>query len=136
MQEYSKVQDSGKREEFSTGSVRDTRVGKGRFDLIPAYALKRVALHFEHGGMKYNSRNWERGQYLSRYLDSSIRHLYSYLGGDRSEDHMAAVAWNALAYMETEKRIECGVLPKELDDVSEIERNLEPMNKELDKLSK
>jgi len=37
-----RVLDSGKREEFSTGSKRDTRDGKGRFDLIPRLPLLRA----------------------------------------------------------------------------------------------
>ena len=32
------IKDSGKREEFQTGSRRDTREGKGRFDLFPPLA--------------------------------------------------------------------------------------------------
>lgn len=33
------LNDSGKREEFSTGAVRDTQEGKGRCDLLPLDAL-------------------------------------------------------------------------------------------------
>ena len=40
------------------------------------------------------------------------------------EDHLAAVAWNALACIETEHRIELGILPKELDDLSELRATL------------
>ena len=35
------LNDSGKREEFSTGAVRDTQEGKGRMDLIPLDCLPR-----------------------------------------------------------------------------------------------
>ncbi len=114
---YDGVNDSGMRETFDTGSKRDTRAGKGRFDLIAPHALKRLAQHYENGAVKYGDRNWEKGQPVSRYLDSAIRHLYDYLAGDRSEDHLAAVAWNAMAAIETEKRVRDGRLPEELDDV-------------------
>jgi len=124
MQEFSEVKDSGKRQEFDTGSKRDTRDGKGRYDLIPAYALSRLARHYENGATKYGDRNWEKGQPLGRYLDSMIRHAFKYLGGSRDEDHLAAVAWNALAYMETEYRIGKGILPPELDDIEPIRRML------------
>lgn len=117
--EYTAVADSGKREEFVTGSVRDTRQGKGRFDLIAPYALKRLAQHYENGARKYGDRNWEKGQYLSRYLDSAIRHLYAYLGGSREEDHLAAAAWNCFAYIETEHRVRDGRLPATLNDMPE-----------------
>lgn len=122
--EFNDVKDSGERQEFETGSKRDTRDGKGRFDLIPPYALTRLARHYENGAKKYGDRNWEKGQPLACYLDSMIRHAYKFLGGSREEDHLAAVAWNALAYIETENRINSGFLPKELDDI-------EPMRKML-----
>ena len=124
MAEFDKVEDSGARQEFNTGSVRDTNVGKGRFDLIPPYALKRLAKHYENGAKKYGDRNWEKGQNLSRYLDSAIRHAYAFLGGSRVEDHLAAVAWNALSYIETEDRINKGLLPKELDDIEPVRKML------------
>ena len=117
---FSEVLDSGKRQEFGTGSVRDTRDGKGRFDLIAPYALKRLAQHYENGAKKYGDRNWEKGQPLSRYLDSALRHLFKYLGGSREEDHIAAVAWNALAFIETEYRVGRGALPQELNDMNEV----------------
>lgn len=118
MTNYSEVKDSGERQEFNTGSVRDTRDGKGRFDLITPIGLKRLAVHYENGARKYGDRNWEKGQPVSRYLDSAIRHLYAYLAGARDEDHLAAVAWNALAAIHTEQRVRDGALPKELDDLN------------------
>jgi len=122
--EFDEVKDSGERQEFETGSKRDTRDGKGRFDLIPPYALTRLARHYENGAKKYGDRNWEKGQPLARYLDSMIRHAYKFLGGSREEDHLAAVAWNALAYIETENRINQGILPKELDDIEPVRKML------------
>jgi hypothetical protein len=124
MAEFDEVKDSGQRQEFETGSKRDTRDGKGRYDLIPAYALSRLARHYENGAKKYGDRNWEKGQPLARYLDSMIRHAYKFLGGSRDEDHLAAVAWNALAYIETEERIKKGILPKELDDIESVRKTL------------
>ena len=114
------VEDSGKRQEFPTGSVRDTREHKGRFDLIAPYALTRLAQHYENGAVKYGDRNWEKGQNLSRYLDSAMRHLVKYLGGSREEDHLAAVAWNVFSYIETEHRISLGFLPIELNDIPDV----------------
>ena len=125
MKEFNEVKDSGKRQEFTTGSKRDTREGKGRYDLIPSYALSRLARHYENGATKYGDRNWEKGQPLARYLDSMIRHAYKFLGGSREEDHLAAVAWNALAYIETEHRIERGILPEELDDIEPVRQMLD-----------
>ena len=120
-QEFNKVQDSGDRREWSTGSVRDIRAGKGRFDLISPIALKRLARHYENGAVKYGDRNWEKGQPLQSYMDSLIRHAYIFLAGDRSEEHLAAVAWNAFALIHTQELIAQGKLPKELDDLPIVE---------------
>jgi len=123
--EFNEVADSGgERQVFDTGSNRDNREGKGRFDLLPAYALLRLARHYENGAKKYGDRNWESGQPLARYLDSMIRHAFKFLSGSRVEDHLAAVAWNALAYIETEHRIEQGVLPADLDDIEPVRKKL------------
>lgn len=103
-------------EEFVTGSVRDSREGKGRFDLISPFALRRLALHFESGARKYGDRNWERGQPLQRYLDSALRHVNCHQAGMRDEDHLIAAAWNLLAHVHTEEMIASGKLPKSLDD--------------------
>jgi hypothetical protein len=116
MAEFKDVKDSGKRQEFNTGSVRDTIKGKGRFDLISPIALTRLAKHYQNGSKKYGDRNWEKGQPICRFLDSAIRHIYKHLEGHRDEDHLAAGAWNLLAAIHTEEMIERGLLPKELDD--------------------
>ncbi len=115
---YNQVEDSGKRQEFNTGSVRDTREGKGRYDLLPPEAIYRLAVHFANGAVKYGDRNWEKGQPLSRYLDSAMRHLFKYLEGSRVEDHLAAAAWNALCCIQTEHWVSTGKLSKELDDMN------------------
>lgn len=114
---YDQVKDSGKRQEFLTGSRRDTQDGKGRYDLISPISLQRLAKHFENGAKKYGDRNWELGQPLTRYLDSAIRHIYCYLEGKRDEDHAIAGAWNLLALVHTEEMIRRGLLPKELNDL-------------------
>ena len=125
MGEFSEVKDSGgKHQEFTTGSKRDNRDGKGRYDLLPPYAIWRLARHYKNGAKKYGDRNWEAGQPLARYLDSMIRHAFKFLSGSRAEDHLAAVAWNALAYIETEHRIEQGILPADLDDIEPVRKKL------------
>lgn len=111
------VKDSGARESFPTGSVRDTRAGKGRYDLLPTRALRRVARHFEAGAAKYGDRNWEKGQPISRYLDSALRHTFNHLEGKQDEDHLAAAAWNILAAIETGERVQAGLLKQSLNDL-------------------
>lgn len=115
--EYDAVNDSGDRREFATGSVRDVRTGKGRYDLISPIGLERLAKHYENGAVKYGDRNWEKGQPLGSYLDSLIRHAINYQKGDRSEDHLSAVCWNAFAMMHTEEMIRQGKLPEDFNDL-------------------
>lgn len=103
--------DSGKREEFSTGSRRDCRTGKGRFDLLPWSAIERVAIHTENGARKYGDRNWEKGQPVARYFDSAMRHLVKFQLSEKSEDHLAAAVWNILAMMWTLDECSNGRLP-------------------------
>jgi len=113
--------DSGKRQEFDTGSVRDTRDGKGRFDLLPPLAMTRLAKHFEAGASKYGARNYERGQPLARFVDSALRHIFKLLEGRLEEDHAAAAAWNMMAFMEIQGRISGGRLSADLDDMPKRE---------------
>lgn len=97
------TKDSGKREQFDTGAVRDTRNGKGRFDLITPYGLKRLADVYERGALKYNDHNWEKGIPISRCMDSALRHLNQYMEGLGDEDHLAAACWNIMATMHFEE---------------------------------
>lgn len=109
--------DSGERQKFDTGSVREPAVGKGRFDLIPAYSILRLAQHYENGAQKYADRNWELGLPLNRFIDSAFRHLNQFLSGDRTEDHLAAIMWNVAGYIWTERKILDGELPDTLWNV-------------------
>jgi len=116
---WKQVKDSGVRENFETGSKRDSRNGKGRFDLLPFYAIQRLARVYENGAIKYGNNNWRLGQPCSRYLDSAIRHLFKAGGGWKDEDHFAQAIWNIAAIIETQKMIELNKAPENLDDLTE-----------------
>jgi hypothetical protein len=111
------IKDSGTRSEFFTGAVRDCQENKGRMDLLPVRAIIELAKHFEAGSNKYGDRNWEKGINLSRYMDSALRHAMKFLRGDRDEPHLEAACWNLMCCLDTMKRIEEGLLPKELNDI-------------------
>jgi hypothetical protein len=81
------------------------------------FVLSRDALHLENGASKYGDRNWEKGQPLSRYYDSAMRHMNKYLMGMRDEDHLAAARWNLAAIIHTEHMISLGLLPENLNDL-------------------
>ena len=116
---WKQVKDSGVRENFETGSKRDSRNGKGRFDLLPFYAIQRLARVYENGAIKYGNNNWRLGQPCSRYLDSAIRHLFKAGSGWKDEDHFAQAIWNIAAIIETQKMIELNKAPENLDDLTE-----------------
>lgn len=118
------LKDSGKREKFKTGAVRDNQEGKGRFDLLPCHAIRRVAKIFEGGARKYESRNWEKGINLCRFLESALRHTFQALNNETDEDHLAQASWNLLCAIETKKWIDDGILPKELDDIPKRQKKL------------
>jgi hypothetical protein len=89
--------DSGEREQFTSGMVRDTQAGKPRYDLIDRAFLKRWAELMARGAQKYGEENWRLANdeaALKRFKASAIRHLFAYLDGDISEDHAVAVAFN------------------------------------------
>lgn len=105
------TKDSGTRQNFETGMVRDTQEGKPRYDLIPPEGLKRLAELYARGAEKYDDDNWKKGQPYSRAYASLFRHLIQWREGDKDEDHLAAVAWNAFALMWYEEN------KPELDDL-------------------
>lgn len=123
--QFDAVKDSGVREEMATGSKRDTRDGKGRFDLISPVVMLRDARHLENGSKKYGDRNWEKGQPLSRCFDSAVRHLFKYLEGFRDEDHLAAARWNIAVMIHVEEMVMRGLLPAGLADLPRYLPDLE-----------
>lgn len=111
------MQDSGERQTFGTGAVRDTAAGKPRIDLQSPFAHERVGAWLAAGAAKYSERNWEKGIPFSRCLASLERHLQAWKAGDRDEDHLAAVVVNAQFLIHYERAIELGLLPSTLDDM-------------------
>jgi hypothetical protein len=105
MTDFTSVKDSGERQEFDTGARRDTQEGKPRFGLIPPYPLYRLAMHYTNGADKYGENNWTKGIPCSRTWESLERHVQAFKDGDDSEDHLAAIAWNAFALMWYIKRM-------------------------------
>lgn len=102
------TKDSGKREEYASGMVRDTQEGKPRFDLLlplgvpyQVQFLTRVAQLLARGAEKYTDRNWEKAdgsEELARFKSSALRHLMQWQADERDEDHAAAVVFNLLAH--------------------------------------
>lgn len=75
---------------------RDTK--RPRHDLIPIEFLDELASIFEEGLEKYGD-SWKKGgdEFLRDCLNHASNHLHLYCNGDRTENHLAKVAWNCLA---------------------------------------
>lgn len=93
-----KVKDSGERETFDSGMVRDTEAGKTDYSLIlDGPMFDRWAEHLTKGAQKYAPRNWMQAsgqEELDRFKRSALRHMLQWFRGDRDEDHAAAVFFN------------------------------------------
>jgi hypothetical protein len=75
---------------------RDTK--RPRHDLIPIEFIDELASIFEEGLTKYGD-SWKKGgdDFLIDCLNHASNHLHLYMSGDRTENHLAKVAWNSLA---------------------------------------
>ena len=96
------VKDSGKREQFSGGMVRDVADDKIDYSLIyDGPMLDRWADHLTKGAKKYAARNWmlaEGDAELRRFKASAARHFRQWMRGDTDEDHAAATFFNINGY--------------------------------------
>lgn len=109
MAEYT-TKDSGARETYASGMVRDVQTGKPRFDLLlpenvpyDQQFLTRCAELLARGAEKYDARNWEKAdshEELDRAKASAFRHFMQWMNGEQDEDHAAAVFYGLL-FVET-----------------------------------
>lgn len=88
---------------FKSGMLREEITGKGRFDLLSPFALRRMALTAEEGTVKYEDRNWERGCPFSEFVNRVLIHLNDYMQGKRDEDHLAHAMWGIQAIIHLEE---------------------------------
>ncbi len=92
------VKDSGQRQEFASGMVRDVTEGKVDYTLLlDGPMLGRWAQLLTQGARKYDKRNWMKAQgqeEYDRFRESALRHMIAWLNGERDEDHAAAVMFN------------------------------------------
>lgn len=101
------TKDSGKREEYDSGMVRDVQENKPRFDLLFTEGVPygeqfftRVAELLGRGAEKYGERNWQLAnseEELDRFKASGLRHMLQWMTGEVDEDHASAVVFNLMA---------------------------------------
>ena len=115
------LKDSGEREQFSTGAVRDVANDKPRPDLISPFFLERLGEHLRKGAIKYQPWNWAKGIPSSRCYESAMRHLMRYAQGYTDEDHLAAAAFNIMAIIHNEEtKCNAIVLTEPVDQINDM----------------
>jgi hypothetical protein len=103
------TKDSGVREEYDSGMVRDIQDGKPRYDLLfvdglpmEEQLLTRWAQLLERGARKYGEKNWQLANSedeQARFRASAARHFFQWMMGEEDEDHAAAVCYNLSSYI-------------------------------------
>lgn len=94
------TKDSGKRQEYASGMVRDLQDGKPDYTLIWEPMLTRWAELMTRGAEKYGRNNWQKANSvieLARFKASAFRHFIQWLRDDTDEDHAVAVFFNITA---------------------------------------
>lgn len=89
---------------YATGAKRSKIVE--RYDLLSPIGLQRAAQAAAEGAAKYGDFNNERGLTVSVYLNHALNHIFRYLAGDRDEDHLGHLAWNALFACHSEELLQ------------------------------
>lgn len=105
------TKDSGQRQEFSTGMVRDIQTNKPRYDLIDWPMIKRWAELMQRGALKYGENNWKKAkteEEAQRFKASALRHCIKWFNGESDEDHGAAVYFNIAGYEMVQEKIKKG----------------------------
>lgn len=107
------VKDSGARESFAGGMVRDTAKDKIRWDLVfDGPMLERLAIHLTKGAAHYGPRNWLKAAGLEeaeRFRESAARHFCQWMKGDTDEDHAAALIFNIMGSEYVKTRIKAEI---------------------------
>ena len=86
---------------YESGAVRSHLTE--RYDLVPAIGLRAVAQTMAEGAARYGEHNWQKGMPIGDTLNHAIAHLYKYLSGDRTEQHLSHAAANLLMAIHMEE---------------------------------
>jgi hypothetical protein len=89
--------------QFDTGAVRSSDVDHLRYDLISPIGLRRLAERYHKGVVNYPEGNWLKGIPATNLIYHMMAHFEKYRSGDRTEDHLAALAWGAFVLMHYEE---------------------------------
>lgn len=120
----SSMHDSGKRQQFEGGAMRDTADGKPDLSLISPILMQRLGHWLTLGAKKYAPYNWAKGMPVMRCVASLLRHVYAWVMKQEDEDHLAAAACNVMFLMHYDQGMKDGWMDKEKWDDRPDFRNL------------
>ena len=87
-----------------SGATRSENLSsKVRFDLLSPHAIRRIASVYAEGAVKHGDRNWEKGMPEYELINRALNHIFLYMQGDRTEDHIGHATWNLCAQMHFEE---------------------------------
>lgn len=69
-----------------------------RFDLLPAVEIATIAKILGEGSVKYGDNNWH-GITTESNLNHALQHIFAFLAGDESDDHLGHAATRLLFAM-------------------------------------
>jgi hypothetical protein len=104
---------------FPTGAVRSSDADAVRFDLISPVGLRRLAAVYAEGAKEYGVDNWRKGMPFSDLTNHGLNHMNKEMAGDRSEDHLAKLAWMAFTMMDLQENM------PEMDDRHVAKKSIE-----------
>lgn len=85
--------------------AQSDKIGYG-LTMIPYHSIIRIGKIFVEG-LRYGRDNWKKGvgdkEYQEERLEHALRHIMLWKEGDRSEDHLAKVAWFCVTQLELER---------------------------------
>lgn len=85
--------------------AKSDKVGTGLV-LIPWYSILAIGKIFIEG-LRYGKDNWKKGvndkDYQEERLEHAMLHLLKWKEGDRTEEHLAKVAWFCVTQLELER---------------------------------
>jgi hypothetical protein len=85
--------------------AKTDKVGTG-LTMVPMYSVLEIGSIFVEG-LRYGRDNWKQGvndpEFQEERLEHAILHLIKWKEGDRSEKHLAKVAWFCCVQMELER---------------------------------
>jgi hypothetical protein len=85
--------------------AKTDKVGTG-LTMVPMYSVLEIGKIFVEG-LRYGKDNWKKGvndpDFQEERLEHALLHLMKWKEGDRSEAHLAKVAWFCVVQLELER---------------------------------